>query len=214
MGFKILCATLAIPAIAAAVGLHIHGGLAAIGDIEATYTWEPLPFVFKDSEPLGNSYYVGGGVDIPLWRYASAVSPEFSLATDVGFTSKTKQLEHAELLDFELSWKTVAIRGSFVFGVGVGPATPFVGFGGGVAVVPWAFTHNPTGAEIDSQTEIKAAFGIPFGCEFGISPRFGLGLHAEYLIITGDVTPETEIQNLDIAMPDPFIIGAKARINL
>ena len=212
MRLKLLCATLAAPAAAAAIGLHLHAGLAAIGDLEATYAWGPL--VFKGSEPLGNSYYVGGGVDVPLWRYASAVSPEFALATDVGFTSKTKQLERAELRDFELSWKTVAVRESFVFGVAVGPAKPFVGFGAGVAVVPWTFTQISTGAELDNQAEVKAAFGIPFGCEFGVSPRFGLGLHAEYVIITGDVTPEIEIENLNIAMPDPFIIGAKARLNL
>lgn len=197
---------------AAAVGLHLHAGLAAIGDLEATYTWGP--WVFKDSEPLGNSYYVGGGVDVPLWRYASAASPEFGLATDVGFTAKTKQLERTGLRDVELSWKTVVVRESFVFGVAVGPAKPFVGFGAGFAVVPWTFTQISTGMEIDSQTEVKAAFGIPFGCEFGISPRFDLGLHAEYVIITGDVTPEIKIENLNIAMPDPFIFGAKARLNL
>ncbi len=88
------------------------------------------------------------------------------------------------------------------------------GFGAGFAVVPWTFTQISTGVEIDSQTEVKAAFGIPFGCEFGISPRFDLGLHAEYVIITGDVTPEIEIENLNIAMPNPFIFGAKARLNL
>jgi hypothetical protein len=212
MRLTILVIVAAVPAVAGAVGLHFHGGLAAIGDLEATYTWGP--WTLKDSEPLGSSYYVGGGVDVPLWRYAGAVSPEFGLTTDVGFTSKTKQFERTELSDLELSWKTVAIRESFVFGVGVGPATPFVGFGGGVAIVPWAFTYIPTGTEIDSRTEVKAAFGIPFGCEFGISPHFSLGFHAEYLIITGDVTPETEMENLDIAMPDPFIIGAKARLNL
>ena len=211
MRSKILCATLALPAVAAAVGLHIHAGLAAIGDIEATYTWGP--WVVKGSEPLGNSYYVGGGVDVPLWRYAGVVSPEFSLGTDVGFTSKTKQLEHEELLDFELSWKTVAIRGSFVFGVGVGPVKPFVGFGGGVAIVPWAFTYIPTGTEIDSQTEVKAAFGIPFGCEFRLTANVALGARAEYAVITGEASPEVSIENVHTLMPDPFLLTGVARVD-
>ncbi len=212
MRLAILVIVTAAPAVAGALGLHFTGGLAAIGDLEATFTWGP--WTFKDSEPLGNSYYVGGGVDLPLWRYAAVVSPELGLAADVGFTSKAKQFERAQLSTLEMSWKTVATRGNFIFGVGIGPATPFVGFGGGVAVVPWTVTYIPTETEVDSQTEVKAVLGIPFGCEFGISSRFSLGLHAEYLIITGDVTPETQIDNLDIAMPDPFIVGAKARLNL
>lgn len=194
---------------AAAVGLHLHAGLAAIGDLEATYTWGP--WVFTGSEPLGNSYYVGGGVDVPLWRYASAASPEFGLATDVGFTARTKQLERTELRDVERSWKTVAVRESFVFGVAVGPAKPFVGFGGGVAVVPWTFTQISTGVELDSRTEVKAAFGVPFGCEFRLTPNVALGARAEYLIIIGEATPQVRLENVRTLMPDPFLLTAVAR---
>ena len=74
------------------------------------------------------------------------VSPSLELATDVGFTSKTKQLERTELRDYELSLKTVAVRESFIVGVGVGPAKPFAGFGVGVAGIPWTFTQISTGA--------------------------------------------------------------------
>jgi opacity protein-like surface antigen len=105
------------------------------------------------------------------------------------------------------------VRESVLFAVAAGPGKPFVGFGGGVAVVPWAFDHIATGVEVDSQTEVKAAFGIPFGVEFSVTPAFALGFRGEYLIIPGDITPEVGVENVYPEVPNVLLLGGTARLN-
>lgn len=211
MRFKILCAALAVPVIAAAVGVYFNGGLASFGDLETKVTYRG--FVGKYYEGLGTSYYVGGGFVIPIWSRGGAVSPSLELATDVGFSSKAKELEYQELQGFKISFKAIPIMENIIFGVAVGPARPFVGFGAGVAIVPWKFTQISSGVEMDSQTEVKAAFGIPFGCEFRLTPNVALGARAEYTVITGEATPEVAIENVRTLMPDPFLFVGVARVD-
>lgn len=211
MRFKILCAALAVPAVAAAVGVYFNGGLASFGDLETEVTY--LGFVGKFYEDLGTSYYVGGGFAVPIWSRGGAVSPSLELAADVGFSSKSKEIEFAQLRDFEMSFKAVPILGNVLFGVAVGPAKPFVGFGAGVAIVPWNVTQISTGTEMDSQTEVKAAFGIPFGCEFRLTPRIALGARAEYAVITGEASPEVRSDYVRTLMPDPFVFAGVARVD-
>jgi opacity protein-like surface antigen len=217
MRFKILCATLAVPAVAAAVGAYFNGGLASFGDLETEFTYRG--FTGSHYEDLGTSYYVGGGFAVPIWSRRGAVSPSLELATDVGFTSKAKeityQLGYQALPSFKLSFKAIPILENIIFGVTVGPAKPFVGFGAGVAVVPWEFTQVSNGAELDSQTEVKAAFGIPFGCEFRLTPNVALGVRAEYAVITGGATPEIPLESVRVhaLMPDPFVFAGVARVD-
>jgi opacity protein-like surface antigen len=64
---------------------------------------------------------------------------------------------------------------------------PYVGFGGGVTIVRWEAYYTRWGREprifydvkIDDGTDVKLTFGIPFGCEFQITPNFSLGPRAE-----------------------------------
>lgn len=211
MRLTISVIVIAAPAVAGAVGAYFNGGLSAFGDLETEVTYRG--FVGKYYEDLGSSYYVGGGFVVPVWRHSAAVSPSLELATDVGFSSKAKEFEYEQLQGFELSFKVIPVRESVIFGVAAGPAKPFVGFGAGVAIVPWKFTQISTGAELDSQTEVKAAFGIPFGCEFRLTPNFALGARAEYLIVTGEATPEVQSEYLQTHMPDPFLFTGVARVD-
>ena len=211
MRLKILCAALAAPAAAAAIGAYFDGGLTTFGDLETEVGYRG--FVGKYYEGLGASYYVGGGFVVPVWSRAAAVSPSLELVTDAGFTSKKKEVESIPYEGLELSWKTTAVREYAVFGVAIGPAKPFVGFGAGVAIVPWTFTELNYDVELDADTEVKAAFGIPFGCEFRLTPYFALGARAEYLIITGDVTPDVPVVTVRTSMPDPFLLTAVARVD-
>jgi opacity protein-like surface antigen len=212
MRTKALYAALLLPACAGALGAYFNGGLASFGDLETRVRYGP--FTFQESEPLGVSYWVGGGLAVPLWRGAGPVSPGLELATDVGYGSKTKEVENSYLAGYEISWGLVAVRESVLFGVAAGPAKPFVGFGGGVAVVPWAFDHIATGIEVDSQTEVKAAFGIPFGLEFNLTPTFALGFRGEYLIITGDITPKVELEGAHTEVPNALLACGTAGLNL
>ena len=211
MRVKLLYVILLIPAAAAAVGVYFNGGLAAFGDLETRARFGP--FTFKESEPLGSSYWVGGGVGVPVWRYPLQVTPSFELATDFGYGSKKKEAENEYLEGYEISWGMFAARESLLFAVAAGPGKPFVGFGGGGAVVPWTLTHVESGAEADSQTEVKAAFGIPFGLEFNVTPAFAVGFRGEYLIVTGDTTPEVEVEGVHTEIPNATLLGGTARLN-
>lgn len=211
MRLKITWALLAAPAAAAAIGVYFDGGLTAFGDLETEVGYRG--FVLTNYEDLGASYWVGGGVVVPVWSRAAAVSPSLELATDAGFTSKKKEVESIPYEGLELSWKTAAVREYVVFGVAVGPVKPFVGFGAGVAIVPWTFTELNYDVELDADTEVKAAFGVPFGCEFRLTPYFALGARAEYLIVTGDVVPDVPVATVRASMPDPFLLAAVARVD-
>jgi opacity protein-like surface antigen len=205
-----LCVALAAPAVAAAVGVYFDGGLAAYGDLVTEISYRG--YSWKNYEDLGSSYWVGGGLAVPVWRYPAAVSPYLELATDVGFSTKAKEIG-VEDETYELSFKAIPVRENLIFGVTAGPAKPFVGFGAGVAVVPWTATHVATGAEIDSQTEVKAGFGIPFGCEFRLAPNLALAARADYLIITGEATPEIQQENVRTFMPNLFLLTGMARVD-
>ncbi len=196
---------------AAAVGVYFNGGLASFGDLETEVALRG--FLWKNYEDLGASYWIGGGFVVPAWRYPAKVSPSLELVTDVGFSSQAKELEIEPLRGYELSFKVIPVRENVIFGVAVGPAKPFVGFSAGVAVVPWKVTGILSGVEIDSQTEVKAALGIPFGCEFRLTPNLALGARAEYLIITGEVTPELPYEYVRTFMPDSFLLTGVARVD-
>jgi hypothetical protein len=210
MRLKTVCVALAVPVAAGAVGVYFDGGLAAYGDLITEISY--LGYSAKNYEDLGSSYWVGGGFVVPVWRYAAAVSPYVELATDVGFSTKAKEIEVASET-FELSFKAIPVRENLIFGVTAGPARPFVGFGAGVAVVPWTVTHVATGAELDSQTEVKTSFGIPFGCEFRLAPGFAVGARADYVIITGEATPEIQQENFRTFMPNSFLLTGMARLD-
>jgi hypothetical protein len=212
MRTRVIYAAVLLPTCAAALGVYFNAGLASFGDLEARVRYGP--FTVNESEPLGSSFWVGGGVGVPVWRHPGKVSPQLELATDVGYSSKTKELENQYLAGYELSWGLFAVRESVLFAVAAGPAKPFVGFGGGVAVVPWAFDHIATGIEVDSQTEVKAAFGIPFGLEFNLTPTFALGFRGEYLIITGDITPKVELEGAHTEVPNALLACGTAGLNL
>jgi opacity protein-like surface antigen len=212
MRIKLFYVVLLIPAAAAAVGVYFNGGLTSFSDLETHVRYGP--FTFKESEPLGVSYWVGGGAAFPVWRHAGKVSPLLELATDVGYGSKTKDAENEYLEGDEISWGLFAVRESVIFAVAAGPGKTFVGFGAGIAVVPWSLTHIESGAEIDSHTEVKPAFGIPFGLEFDVTPSFTLGFRGEYLIVTGDTTPEVEVEGVHTEVPNALLLGATAGFNI
>jgi opacity protein-like surface antigen len=186
------------------VGVYGGGGLASFGDLETRYDFF---FPITDHEPLGVSFWVGGGVAVPVWRYPARVTPVLELATDAGFGMRSKRGEEDGLYEnTEFSWKLVSVRENVLFGVEVGGiAKPFAGFGAGVAVAPWKSTYIPTGTEIDSHTEVKPTFGVPFGAQFRLGPTLSVIVRGEYLVVTGDLTVEDPDPDVHTSAPNVFL---------
>lgn len=51
------------------------------------------------------------------------------------------------------------------------------------------------------------------GCEFRLTPNVALGARAEYLIITGEATPEVRSEYVRTFTPDPFLFTGVARVD-
>jgi len=204
---------LACAAAAGAFGVYGAGGLASYGDlVSRTVVWG---FPIEVGEPLGTSFWVGGGAAVPVWTFRGPITMSLELVTDAGFSTTTHKGETGGYFeDYEIHWETIAVREDATFGVGFGPGAmikPYVGFGGGVAVVPWSLVALGTGVELDSHTEVKPALDIPFGCDFRLTPAFSLGVKADYTIVTGDATPFAGTQGVETQMPNAFLLLGVAR---
>ncbi|MEE9455973.1 MAG: hypothetical protein V3W11_02340 [bacterium] len=200
---------------AVGMGTCFGGGLAAYSGVEIT-----TPEYYTRSD-MGSSWALGGGLAIPVWWSGGAVSLTLELATYVNFSMIDKELIGPQLDDVNLKLTAIPIREAVIFGVGVGPRAmikPYVGFGGGVTIVAWKVYDARPGypeLEIDSATNVKPTFGIPFGCDFRLTPNFSLGPRGEYLIITGKVDGynRSEDELFDSTVPNIFFFGAQARFD-
>ncbi len=215
--WKALVLAAAMAPSAVGMGTYFGGGLAAYSGVEIT-TVE-----YYTRSDMGTSWALGGGLAIPVWWSGGAGGLTLELATDVNFSMIDKKLLGPELDSVNLKITAVPIRETLVFGVGVGPSAmikPYVGFGGGVTIVAWKVYYTLPGypdLKIDSATNVKPTFGIPFGCDFRLTPNFSLGPRAEYLIIAGEVDgynqwPWAE-ELFDATAPNIFFFGAQARFD-
>ena len=197
------------------VGAYFTGGLAAYSGIEIT-----TPYYISSSD-MGSSWAVGGGFAVPVWWRGGTVAPTLELSTDVNFSMIDKELLGPELDFVNLKITAIPIREAVVFGVGVGPSAmikPYFGFGGGVSIVKWQAYYTAPGYpeyDIDSGTDVRLTLGIPFGCDFSLTPNFSLGPRGEYLIITGKIDGYNPWQDefFEATVPDVFLFGAVARFD-
>jgi hypothetical protein len=211
-----LIVTAALAPNALAAGVYFGGGLGAHGQVEIT-----TPDVVTSSD-MGATWAAGGGFGIPVWVRSGAVRISLEMATDVNFTMIDKALEGQVLAFVNLRTKTIPIRESLVFAVGVGPSAaikPYIGFGGGPSIVMWEAYYDIPGypeLEIDSATDVKPTFSIPFGCDFRLGSNVSLGPRAEYVIITGEVdgiNPYEEYEAFEATVPNIFFFGGQARFD-
>jgi hypothetical protein len=202
------------------VGVYAGGGLAAYGETEIKTSDG-----FRDGD-MGTSWAVGGGFAIPVWSGAGPVTPTVELATDVNFTMVDKEFKEPYLFHRGAKITAVPIRETVVLGVGVGPSAvvkPYAGFGVGATIVMWKAYYtvrwvSPNwlyDVKIDSGTDVKATFSIPFGCDFRLTPNFSIGPRAEYLVITGEVDgyDPYEPELFEATVPNIFLFGAAARFD-
>jgi hypothetical protein len=174
---------------ASAVAPFVQGGLANI----APGNWT---IITARSENLvaadyGYTFYLGGGIthDIVKFRQKSIV-PTLSLDTDAGITRFRREWRITQLEGWEQTFFEFAAFETFMLRLKV-PAgrrliTPYVGVGGGFAVIPTSIDRlegfpgsQREGIYEDSVTAFKPVYAVPFGLEVTLSPsstifwRFG-----------------------------------------
>lgn len=193
------------------IGIYFTGGQASYGDtvldIEGgSYTRD-----------MGSSWAAGGGLAVTLLTRPGAAQLSLELSSDVSF-SKTDTKFEGYLAGVDLQMSYIPIRETAILGVGFGPRNlvkPFCGFGAGVAIIKRKFEYVPYALTLDEGTSVKPVFDVPFGCEFGLTPNFALGVKADYLIIPGDIETTWDLEWYEIkanmSAPDVFLFGGTAR---
>ncbi|NIT35990.1 MAG: hypothetical protein GTN49_05735 [candidate division Zixibacteria bacterium] len=174
-------AVLTIPvAPAAAITPFVNGGL----DDIAPGAWT---FFEQKGEKLvpayyGSTFYLGGGFshDIAKFRQKRII-PTLSLDTYGGFTRFRSEWRTGDLEGWEQTFYQLTAVEALVLRIRI-PAgsrliTPFVGIGGGFAVVPTSIDKlegfpgaGEEGFYEDSQTAFNLAYAVPFGLELTLSP--------------------------------------------
>ncbi len=185
LGFVLLISA----ASAAALAPFVQGGLADI----APGNWTIITPRQENLVPAdyGYTFYLGGGMtyDVVKFRQKSVV-PTLSLDTDAGITRFHREWRITQLEGWEQTFFEFAAVETFVLRLKV-PAggrliTPYVGVGGGFAVIPTSIDRlegfpgsGQEGIFEDSVTAFKPVYAVPFGLEITLSPsstifwRFG-----------------------------------------
>ena len=194
-------------------GVYFTGGLASYGGIELKAEGERLV------GDMGPSWAVGGGLVLPVWSRPGVIRLSLELSSDVAFSMIDKEFEEAAFEGGAMKIMLIPIRETAKFGVGFGPSKmikPFCGFGGGVGVVMWETKNGLYEETLGDGTSVKPLFNIPFGCEFQLTPRFALGVKADYLIIPGGIEIDwrhwRHRVEVDASVPDVFLFGGTARL--
>jgi hypothetical protein len=221
-GFTAALSILSCVVPAAALTPFVHGGL---DDVRAG-SWT---FITKQGEELvpvyyGSTLYVGGGFtyDVAKFRQKRIV-PTLSLDTDGGFTYFRRDWRNKTLLDGreQKFYQFTAVE-TLVLRVKV-PAgsrllTPFVGVGGGVAVIPSSVGRleeyvrpGEEGYYEDETTSFNAVYSVPFGLEITLSPSSTIYWRFGPLAPVGDVTYEYQTapnrrERVESSFPNSFLV--------
>jgi hypothetical protein len=209
---KLSAALLALPVTAAAFGVYVDGGVIAYRRLETRTEYGPVSL--KRYRPLDDSYWVGAGVAVPLWRREAFVTPSLELASDAGYNGARATFDYYYYGTYELAWRFISVRESAVFGAAVGPLQPFVGFGIGVAVVPWRVRYVELASELGRDVEVAPTLGLPFGCAWRPGGNVAVELGVEYITVLGAINAAEALEVSKVMMPDPFLFYAKCRYEL
>jgi opacity protein-like surface antigen len=174
---------------AAAVSPFVQGGLADIAPGNWTIITPRQENLFPAD--YGYTFYLGGGMTYDVVRFRQKnVVPTLSLDTDAGITRFHREWRITQLEGWEQTFFEFAAFETFMLRLKV-PAgsrliTPYVGVGGGFAVIPTSIDRLegfPGSREEsiyeDSVTAFKPVYAVPFGLEITLSPsstifwRFG-----------------------------------------
>jgi len=188
---RIFIALLAVTAAGiagAAFTPYVHGGLGDLGTGDWTlYRGRTAEIVTPE---YGYSFYVGGGYNYNLvqWRQKRVI-PALALETDGGFTYHKQTLWLYLFNDTREPWEQslfqFTLAENLVFRLKIPVKTmlltPFIGVGGGVAIIPSSIhrIRVTEGTYEASAVALRPVYEIPFGLELTLSPshtiygRFG-----------------------------------------
>jgi len=193
---------LASVAAASAISPFFHGGLNNTSPGSWTVTTKVDEFI---ASPLGygTTFYAGGGITWDLKKFRQKrIVPTLSLDTDCGATYFSGKWTTEELGAREQTFFNFLALEELVLRVKV-PAgsrlvTPFVGIGGGLAVVSSStnLQEGEPGAEAGyyegSATVIRPAYAVPFGLEITLTPRHTIYWRFGPIVPVGNVDFEYE----------------------
>lgn len=168
-------------AAAAALTPYVHGGLSDLGQgswIE--YTGGDLNFQIPD---FGATFYLGGGFSWQLKQFRTeTVLPTLSLDTDFGFARAHGEWPFQEPEGWQETFYPLMATEIFVFRLRVPVLsrllTPFLGVGGGVAIIPSYLSRiegfpnsGIPGHYEDNIVAVKPVYAVPFGLEITLTPQ-------------------------------------------
>jgi hypothetical protein len=209
---------------ASAISPFVHGGLDDLSPGSWTVTTKPTELLVS---PLGYgpTFYAGGGITLDFKKFRQKrIVPTLSLDTDCGATYFTGKWNNEELGSREQTYFQFLALEELMLRVKI-PAgsrlvTPFVGIGGGLAVVSSSISRpeGEPGAEQGyyegSATVVRPAYAVPFGLEITLSPRHTIYWRFGPVVPIGSVDFEYETglsggrarEKVSSEIPNSFVV--------
>jgi hypothetical protein len=205
----------------AALAPFVHGGLADIAPGSWTFITETGERLYPAS--YGYTFYLGGGMtyDIAKFRQKKII-PTLSLDTDGGFTRFHREWRTKDLEGWEQTFYQFTVVETFTLRLKI-PAgsrliTPYVGVGGGLAIVPTSIDRiegfpgsQEEGIFEDSVTAFKPVYAVPFGLEITLTPsstifwRFGPVAPVGKAVYEYE-TPRGQTEKVEAELPNSFLV--------
>ena len=207
---------------AAALAPFVHGGLADI----APGSWTFIPQTGEERlfpASYGYTFYVGGGIthDVAKFRQKRII-PTLSLDTDGSFTRFHREWRTKDLEGWEQTFYQFTAVEVFTLRLKI-PAgsrliTPYIGVGGGIAVVPTSIDKiegfegsDKEGIYEDSVTAFKPVYTVPFGVEITLTPSSTIFWRFGPVAPVGKAAYEYEnkdgiTQKVEAELPNSFLV--------
>jgi opacity protein-like surface antigen len=206
---------------AAALAPFVHGGLADI----APGGWTIIKQTGKNLYPAsyGYTFYLGGGMTYDVAKFRQKrVIPTLSLDTDGGFTRFHREWRTKDLEGWEQTFYQFTVVETFTLRLKI-PAgsrliTPYIGIGGGVAIVPTSIDRiegfrgsGEEGIFEDSVTAFKPVYAVPFGVEITLTPASTIFWRFGPVAPVGKAVYEYEnaggqTEKIEAELPNSFLI--------
>jgi hypothetical protein len=229
---KTIIVLLALIAAAGSAGAaftpYVHGGLGDLGTGDWTFHRGRTAEIVTPE--YTHTFYVGGGFNYNLaqWRQRRVIHA-LAFETDGGFTYHKQELwvyfqdETVELWEQSLFQFTFAEN--FVFRLKIPVQTmlltPFLGIGGGVAIIPSSIRrlHVADGGYEASAVGLRPVYEIPFGLELTLTPNHTIYGRFGPVAPTGATTfsytnAAHNNEELSISWPNTFMVAFGYRAGL
>ncbi len=219
--FAFALAVIIYAAPVAALAPFVHGGLADTAPGNWTIITETSERLYPAS--YGYTFYLGGGLTYDMVKFRQKrIVPTLSLDTDGGFAWIHREWRTKDLEGWEQTFYQFTVVETFTLRLKI-PAgsrliTPYVGVGGGLAVVPTSIDRiegfpgsQEEGIFEDSVTALKPVYAVPFGLEITLTPsstifcRFGPVAPVGKAVYEYE-TPRGQTEKVEAELPNSFLV--------